>query len=89
MPVYDYSCEEHGRWDELLHVSQSSTSRHCPKCGNVGLRLYPPVSKHRVAFTPHFNSGADRWFDSKRELHTWCSKNNTGIKTNTGAITFG
>ena len=89
MPLYSFLCTTHGEWEDLLPISQASVRQKCPDCGNLGERLYPPVSKHRVSFAPHFNSGADQWFETKRELHTWCDKNNTGIKTNTGVLIYG
>jgi putative FmdB family regulatory protein len=36
MPLYDFRCEEHGRWEVLAKVNET---RACPSCGVEGVRM--------------------------------------------------
>jgi putative FmdB family regulatory protein len=36
MPLYDFRCEEHGRWEVLAKANET---RACPSCGVEGVRM--------------------------------------------------
>ncbi|WP_370980636.1 FmdB family zinc ribbon protein [Agaribacterium sp. ZY112] len=39
MPVYDYKCEQHGRFYGLATMDDSDKPAHCPECGKVSARI--------------------------------------------------
>lgn len=32
MPIYEYDCQKHGRFESVQHMSQSDKDQPCPKC---------------------------------------------------------
>ena len=43
MPLYEYECPEHGRYQALRPMSGGETD-DCPKCGKVLQRLLSPFN---------------------------------------------
>ena len=39
MPMYDYLCEQHGRFDAFNSVEDYQKPAKCPKCGSESPRL--------------------------------------------------
>ena len=39
MPVYDYKCQEHGLFHELVPVDESGDCIPCPTCGELSARV--------------------------------------------------
>ena len=39
MPIYEYQCEVHGRFSELKNIVSRNQQSHCPRCGNVSIRI--------------------------------------------------
>ena len=39
MPLYEYECPKHGKFEELVPMSQSSEDNVCPKCRQVARRV--------------------------------------------------
>jgi putative FmdB family regulatory protein len=39
MPVYDYKCVEHGIFNELASMEESSSPQACPRCGKLCARV--------------------------------------------------
>ena len=35
MPLYDYKCDQHGVFHELVAMNESGHAKHCPTCGNA------------------------------------------------------
>ncbi len=40
MPFYDYECSEHGAFDDMRPVAESSTPQECPVCGRPSPRVF-------------------------------------------------
>lgn len=34
MPIYDYTCDEHGKFESIQSIETSSSSE-CPECGRI------------------------------------------------------
>ena len=45
MPVYDYKCQEHGIYHELVSMDDSAKPTKCPQCGTLCARIImvPPT----------------------------------------------
>ena len=39
MPVYEYRCEEHGGFEEILPISRYNEAVCCPSCGVVATKV--------------------------------------------------
>lgn len=39
MPLYEYECPEHGKFEELVPMSQHREDNICPKCRQVAQRV--------------------------------------------------
>lgn len=89
MPLYDYRCPIHGDWEDLAPAFKAAAPASCPQCALASPRIYRPPAKHRVSFRAEYHHGAGRHFNTKREFHTWCDETGTGIKTNSGVVTYG
>jgi len=52
MPLYEYECKDHGRFEEILSIKSASGLSRCPKCG----KLSP-----KVMSTTNFALTGDGW----------------------------
>lgn len=43
MPVYEFSCREHGRFDVVQSMS-ADHSALCPQCKKPAIRVYEPIA---------------------------------------------
>lgn len=39
MPLYDYKCEKHGIFHELVAMNESGHAQNCPTCGTICARV--------------------------------------------------
>lgn len=46
MPLYEYKCPEHGKFEDLRPMAASSIPALCPKCGQMSERVISLVSWH-------------------------------------------
>lgn len=44
MPLYEYECNEHGKFDKLRPMSESTLPDLCPTCGKESKRIISPVN---------------------------------------------
>jgi putative FmdB family regulatory protein len=54
MPLYDFRCEEHGRWEVLAKANET---RACPSCGVEGVRMISLPAKTATLWNSGWNSG--------------------------------
>lgn len=43
MPLYEYECKEHGKFDKLRPMSESTLPGLCPTCGKESERIMSPA----------------------------------------------
>ena len=43
MPIYEYECPVHGRFEWLRPVSASTEDSKCPSCGHLAKRIMSPA----------------------------------------------
>lgn len=65
MPVYSYTCKDHGRYEVLMPMEQCNEGK-CPKCGKVGQRKFDPCHVY-VDFRPGFDVSLNKYINTKRE----------------------
>lgn len=65
MPVYEYECPEHGRF-ELLQDISAGTSRLCPKCGVESNRVVSKVTFRIVRTERPPYDATERVYDRQR-----------------------
>ena len=65
MPVYSYKCKTHGKYEVLMPMDECNDGK-CPKCGEVGQRLFDSCHIY-VDFTPGWDKLLNRHVDTKRE----------------------
>lgn len=44
MPLYEYSCPVHGRFDKLRLMNECFMNSNCPECGEISTRIMSHVS---------------------------------------------
>jgi putative FmdB family regulatory protein len=76
MPIYEYYCPRHGRYDHYKSVKQFSKTDHCPECGKLSQLVFSKPGKHIVDFTAGWNGGAGKTFESKTDRETWMREHN-------------
>ena len=64
MPLYDYSCEQHGIFSSLLPIAKRDDGVTCPDCGNLSERV---ISAPRLALMNPQNRNA--WERNERSAH--------------------
>ena len=89
MPLYDYKCEKHGIFHELVPMNESGHAQNCPSCGNVCARVIilssnlPPMDQaqkkaharnEKSAHEPVFSTTESR--DEKHGSGCGCEKPN-------------
>jgi len=71
MPVYEFECPEHGRFQEIIGYDKFVRVHKCPKC-RIKARLVPSIpARHVVDFIPGWNGGAGEYFDTKKDRENW------------------
>jgi len=70
MPIYEYDCKTHGRFDEYQNVN-AKKSLNCPICGMGCKRVFSTPAKAIFDFRPGWDEGAGRHFGSARERNNW------------------
>lgn len=40
MPIYQYSCDEHGMFEVFQGMKEKHNKAECPYCGDYGIRVY-------------------------------------------------
>ena len=65
MPLYNYKCKDHGKYEVFMPMDQCSEGA-CPKCGKVGDRYFEPFHVY-VDFKPGWDVLLNRNIDTKRE----------------------
>ncbi len=72
MPVYEYKCKVHGRYETVMQMSECNDGV-CPKCRRVGERLFSDCHVY-VDFTPGFDDSLNTWVDTKRQRDRICGE---------------
>ncbi len=70
MPLYEYACEAHGRFDETRRFSESAAPCACPQCGVDAPRVFSLPRLRRL--DPTTVQAMDRNQRSAHEPHV-CS----------------
>ena len=68
MPVYSYECEEHGRYETFMPMSDHNKGK-CPECKKIGTRKFDPVHVY-MDFTPGYDISLNRYVDTKKQRET-------------------
>lgn len=55
MPLYDYRCEEHGKWEALAKFDDAS--KPCPVCATPSVRMISMPAKMATLWNGGWNSG--------------------------------
>ena len=64
MPLYDYSCPQHGNFSRLLPLARRNEEIGCPDCGGLSERV---ISAPRLALMNPQNRNA--WERNERSAH--------------------
>lgn len=64
MPLYDYSCPQHGNFSSLLPIAKRNEKMVCPNCGSSSERV---ISAPRLAIMNPNNRNA--WERNERSAH--------------------
>jgi hypothetical protein len=73
MPIFDIECKEHGKQE----IMSSGTTMYCPVCEKEAKRLYSiDRMKITVDFTPGWDMGAGKVFNTKMERNNWLAEKN-------------
>lgn len=73
MPVYEYNCEEHGRFDAYAPLKRWNRKGVCPTCGSRSVKLisvpsvYGTVKFHEKAFADA-SEAANRPITSTKDI---------------------
>lgn len=65
MPVYEYECGEHGRYETFGPMEECNKGK-CPKCGKTGQRKFSPCHVY-VDFTPGWDPAFAKVVHTKKE----------------------
>lgn len=76
MPLYEYACSKHGKFEVYKSVKAFSRFHHCPECGSGAKLLFSKLGKHIVDFTAGWNGGAGQYFNTKKDRETWMREHN-------------
>lgn len=55
MPIYEYCCVEHGRFDDLVPMGQQTHA--CPKCSQQSVKLISMPAKTATLWCSRWNEG--------------------------------
>lgn len=69
MPIYEYRCEEHGKFEEL--EENPKKHRACPECGGIAARVWSAPGKPLIAFRAGYDTGAGQYFNTERQRQNW------------------
>ncbi len=64
MPLYEYSCDRHGLFTEMLSISNRNQLASCPTCGKAAARI---VSAPKLALMSTANRQA--WERNEKSAH--------------------
>jgi len=64
MPTYEFSCEEHGRAEDVFPMGEAPESVPCPECGGASRRVFSSpmisaVDQRRMGLIDSTKSTAD------------------------------
>ena len=76
MPIYEWTCPDHGVFEELRSVKAFSKTAKCPECGQVSPIKPSKIGKHIMDFTAGWNGGAGKHFNTKKDRETWMREKN-------------
>ena len=68
MPLYEYSCEDHGNFEEFKAMSQGGKPASCPVCGQLSARVYS--APNIALMDPAQKNAMDRSIQSRYEPKT-------------------
>lgn len=71
MPVYEFTCKDHGVFEEMRSVKAFSRSAQCPECGSASPLKFSKPGRHIMDFISGWNGGAGTYFDTKKDRETW------------------
>lgn len=74
MPLYEYSCPEHGSFDEFQKMHTEHRAR-CPKCGQVARRNFA-IGGFTIDFRPGWDSGFGKYIDTKKQRENLLAEKN-------------
>lgn len=69
MPLYEFSCPEHGRFDEFQDMHEMHRAV-CPKCGKRADRVFSPAAV-TVDFRPGFDPGIGKYVETKHQRENY------------------
>ena len=73
IPIYEFACYQHGRFEDLVPMSQ--TSLPCPKCSQPGVKLISMPAKTATLWNARWNEGlASTGFHSYSAGQQVCDK---------------
>lgn len=76
MPTYDYRCETHGEYDEIVSIKEYTGKDPCPKCGVVGSRIISSKIHFIGASveSPEYNPGLGCVVKNKKDREEICKQ---------------
>ena len=72
MPVYEYSCKDHGPYETFMPMSGCNLGM-CPTCGKIGTRMFSSYHVY-VDFTPGFDHSLNTYVATKDQRERICEE---------------
>lgn len=73
MPLYPFKCDKCNREEDEFQSANQEHTLLCPRCKAEMRRVFTPATTV-VEFTPGWDMGAGKTFDTKRERDTYLSE---------------
>ena len=70
MPIYDYSCDDHGNFRELHPLAANPPKRPCPECGKPCKKMI--VAPSVKIFEAYYDRGLGEYVESESERQQIC-----------------
>lgn len=61
MILYEFSCDEHGRFEAFSTLRCRDDGSSCPKCGSVSKRVQTPTRFKLEGVSGHFPTASMQW----------------------------
>lgn len=67
MPMYEYECAVHGKFETLNSISNRETAQACPVCGELSRYCISTPTIKLEGITGDFPTAYDRWEKKHRQ----------------------